>query len=608
MVYQRFLKAGSSIWTRSNLLLQPIFLAAVFLLALHPGVRAEFVYVTATPSNCASVVDCGGDLNIDNNENSFLRVYNEMSAGNITSAVSLAPGKPTTPGARYFSSSFSNAVPDFGVQLSPPLTVTGAVYKVYHVFSSAAGNVSSNIILGFTNVSGCDLSFTTSEKFQSKYGVAVGGINPWQFLGYVTNYPDTSSPLIGIYYVGGVVDAGLQQRLLLDTFLFVDDACTDVPQPSILGSYITTDASVIVTNVDAAATSIKVYQYLDGAWTLIGEKTSGIVTNANTVTVSGLVKGGQLAATQTINGKEGCLWGVPTGIVVGSVNPRIRLALSLRETASTNVGGSGSTASGNIHFLGVTNRLSSAPGYPGRVLYPSNSVWQTVTFQRGPDFSNPVDPSIKWNSASGDPFAVGTLNCITSNYCVIDALAFAIDDLTSTGPFDIYLDTIQNGPVTFYTFENSIAGATDVGFRAPNFSGTTSGNLAGSPNSASVVNFAAYEGNKSIRLRFAYNGTANTKWVRLTASGVGNPVVDMNEPITIRFLFVPSGGLMPPVPTPPALSLNKLGDNSVLVWTGGHNLQSAPSLSDIFTNVPGVTLGPWTNTFSDPQRFFRLAN
>jgi hypothetical protein len=577
-------------------------------LSLHSNAKAEFVYVTSTPSNCTSVAECGANRNDEVNSITFLPLYSEPSAGDFTSAIALAPGKPTTPGARYFSSSFSNSTPEFGIQLNPPLNSTGAVYKVYHVFSSAAGNVSTNIILGFTNITGCDLSFTNTDKFQRQFGVASGGMNPWQFLGYLTNYPDTSSPTIGIYFVGGQVNAGTSQRLLIDTFLFVDDSCTAVALPTIPGSYTVTDTAVTVANVDAAATSLKVYQYLDGTWTMVGEKTTGIVTNSNSVSVTGLIKGAQLAATQTVNGQEGCLWGIPTGIVVGSVNPPIRLALSLRETSSTNVGGSGSTASGNIHFLGVSSRFGSAPGLPGQVLYPSNAVWQTVTFQRGPDFENPIDPSIKWNSATGDPFAVGSLNSISSNYCVIDAFAFAIDESGATGPFDIYIDGIQNGPTTFYTFENSVAGAVDVGFRAPSFSGTTSGNLAGAPNAATVVNTVAYEGNKSMRLRFAFNGTANTKWVRLTTSGAGNPVVDMNEPITIRFLFVPSGGSLPPAPPRPALTVNKLEGNTVLTWGGGHNLQTAPDISGPYTNVPGVTLGPWTNTFGDPPRFFRLVN
>jgi len=287
----------------------------------------------------------------------------------------------------------------------------------------------------------------------------------------------------------------------------------------------------------------------------------------------------------------------------------VRLALSVRETSTQGpVGSPGSVASANLHFLGVTNRFTAAPGYPGRVLYPSNSVWQTVTFQRGPDWQNPVDPSIKWNAPDGDPFPVGTLNCITSNYCVLDALAFAIDDLTQTGPFDIYIDTIQNGSTVFYTFENSPAGTTDVGFRAPSFSGSTSGNIAGAPNSSVVANNAAYEGAKSMRVQWAWNGTVNTKYLRLTTYGGGNPVVNMNEPITIRLLFVPDGGTMPPPPLRPSISANLLSGKTVLNWIGGHRLQTSLEVSGTYTNVPGAILAPYTNNFPDPHRFFRLVD
>jgi len=575
---------------------------AVFLAA---SAFADFVYVTATLSNCTDTVTCG-DPNPDLNVN-FVPVYNENSMGGFTTAISVAPGKPATAGARYFSNSFSNSTPDFGITISPTLEVTGGVYRVYHVFSSAAGNISTNILLGVTNVDGCTLSFTTTDKFQSKFGVASGGLNVWQLLGYLTNNADTSTPTITFYFLDGEVSAGAQRRLVVDTFLFVSDACASVAPLGITGSYIAASTDVAVTGVDATATAIKVYQYANNTWTVVGQKTSGIVAGNNSVAVSGLVKGGQLAATQTVGGQEGCFWGIPTGTVVGSPNPRVRLALSLRETSTQGpVGGVGSTALADLHFLGATNRLSSAPGFPGRVLYPSNNVWQTVTFQRGPDYANPVDHSIKWNGSTG--FPANTLDCITSNYCVLDALAFAIDDLTQTGPFDIYIDTIQNGSTVFYTFENSPAGTPDVGFRAPGFSGSTSGNIAGAPNSSVVANNAAYEGTKCIRVQWAWNGTVNTKWLRLTTSGAGNPVVDMNEPITVRFLFVPEGGIMPPPPPRPTISASFLNGQTLLNWSGGHRLQTSPDVSGTYTNVPSAVLAPYTNNFTDPQRFFRLVD
>ncbi|HOA60075.1 MAG: hypothetical protein KA191_02255 [Verrucomicrobia bacterium] len=682
---------------------------------------ADFVYVTATTSNCTDTAECR--LNEDVNLYGGY-VYNENSFGAFTTAVSLAPGKPATAGARYFSTSFmSGSSPDFGVTISPTLGIPGGVYRIYHVFSSAAGNVSADVVLGVTAIDGCTLSFTNTDKFQARFGVSSGGMNTWQFLGYLTNAAEVNVPTINFYWESGDVDAGAQHRLLIDTFLFVSDSCTEVPAVGISGSYVTTSTSVTVTDVDAAATAVKVYQYVNNAWTLVGQRTDAIAAGTLTVPVTGLVSTGQLAATQTIDGREGCLWGVPTGIVVGAVNPRVRLALSLRETPSTGpVGSAGVTTGGttaNIHFLGVTNRLTAAPGYPGQVLVPSSDGWQTVTFdagiQRVGDSANAtgtavagagynphetvaiqvyayrtlpngagniysttpaessavtstggfqvnwawdavpgadgyrllrdlnsggyleyVDvtgattfgdannawlwggevtpnrlqtgPSVKWYTATGDPDAVGCISCLRSNWYTIDALAFAIDDLTSVGPHDIYIDTIENGTNVFYGFEASPAGTTDVGFRAPDFSGSTSGNLAGAPNSAAIVNTAAYEGTKSIRVQWAWNGLVNSKWLRLTTSGVGNPQVNVLDPITIRFLFVPDGGAMPAPPPAPNLSILQTDGQTLLDWVGGHRLQTAPAVTGSYTNVPGVTLAPYTNTFPEPQRFFRLVD
>lgn len=601
---------------------------ALSLLGLPPAVRADFVYVTACVSNCTtSILECG-EINTDLNIN-YQRIYDETygPAIGLTTAIAVAPGKPPTLGARYFGTSFYNTAatnwlegfPPLGVTISPTLGVTGGVYRLYHVYSSAASNVSTNVVLGVTNTAGCTLSFTNTDKFQRAYGTIVGGMNPWQFLGFVTNDVDTSTPSLTFYYESGVVDAGAQQRLLIDTFLFVSDSCTEVAQVGISGAYKVGDTNVVVTGVNAAATAIKVYQYASGTWTLVGQRTTGIVAGTNNVAVSDLVKGGQLQATQTIGGQEGCIWGIPTGVVVGEPNPRLRLALSLRDTPSTVVGERGVFGAANIHFLGVTNRISAAPGYPGKIIYPSNSVWQTVTFHRGPDYTNPIDPSIKWNRGDGDP--VGTINGLANDYYMIDAIAFAIDDLTSTGPHDIYIDTIQNGSVVFYGFEAAPAGSVDFGFRAPGFSGTTSGLLAGSPNSSVVVNNAAYEGTKAMRIQWAWNSTANTRWLRLTPNGVGDPVVDVREPITIRFLYVPDGGTMPPPPPRPTLSATQVGGQAVLNWVGGHRLQTAVDVTGVYTNIPrvlspnaytnitlGAFLAPWTNTFTEPTRFFRLVD
>jgi hypothetical protein len=59
---------------------------------------------------------------------------------------------------------------------------------------------------------------------------------------------------------------------------------------------------------------------------------------------------------------------------------------------------------------------------------------------------------------------------------------------------------------------------------------------------------------------------------------------------------------LPPV----RLSIEQMGANVVMRWTNaGFNLQSAPSITDTFTNVPGAT-SPYTNPAAGNRKFFRL--
>ncbi len=84
-------------------------------------------------------------------------------------------------------------------------------------------------------------------------------------------------------------------------------------------------------------------------------------------------------------------------------------------------------------------------------------------------------------------------------------------------------------------------------------------------------------------------------------------MVNLNDPISIRFLLLPAG-LTPVSPTQPTLLVNQYGSRVVLSWTGSHNLQTSVNVGGTYTNVPGVITGPYTNNFTEAQRFFRLAN
>ncbi len=83
-------------------------------------------------------------------------------------------------------------------------------------------------------------------------------------------------------------------------------------------------------------------------------------------------------------------------------------------------------------------------------------------------------------------------------------------------------------------------------------------------------------------------------------------MVNLNEPISLRYLLLPPGAT--PVPPPrPRLSVQRFGPDVVLQWTDAHDLQTAVKVSGAYTNT-GVFRGPHTNKFPEPQRFFRLAN
>jgi hypothetical protein len=602
------------------------------------------------------------------------------------------------------------AFPFPGFRLTPTLGTPGGVYQIDHNFSSTAGNGSTNISLTITCSIGGNLSFTTSgTNFISASG---NPANQWKKLGLITNDVASANPTIDFYYLDGFVNAGANMRLLVDTFRFtLYDACLELPVVGVSGPLSTNVNQVVVTGVSASATNVFVYQNSGAGMVLIGSATTGVTAGNNTVTVSGLVKNAQVAATQKINGQESC---VPTSgtLVGGGANPRIRVALSLRETSSTGPAGTaGSTASGNIHFLGASGTLSGSPTN-GLVVSP-NTSWQTVTFDRGTlllanaanvagaladgpgynandtvtlrvyayqtgpgngivfyspapgqsatvtsndtftvnwtwdavagaegyrllrnvngtgyindyvnvigvnnfsDANNAWTPglgavtptysqtnmSVQWNPA------VGNFTNFPTPWAVIDAIAFTIDDTTDTGPYDFYLDNLQNGTTNWQTFESAVAGTTDFGFRAPSFSGTTSGNLLSAPNQAAVSNGAADTGTKSLRVRFQWSGTNATRWLRFTTSGVGNPQVDMSKPISFRMLLLPVGSS--PVPPPaPTISINQLGANQVLNWTNAHRLQAASLVTGTYTNT-GVINSPWTNTLTESQKFFRLVD
>jgi hypothetical protein len=99
--------------------------------------------------------------------------------------------------------------------------------------------------------------------------------------------------------------------------------------------------------------------------------------------------------------------------------------------------------------------------------------------------------------------------------------------------------------VKFTGFEG-YANGTSVMFNLPRFSGSTSANLATSPNVAQVTDSVpAFSGTKCLTVQWAFVDGGLQRWLRLTASGgplIPNPTMQLDRPIRVR-LRLDSGHL-----------------------------------------------------------------
>ncbi len=332
---------------------------------------ADVVYVTARQQGCTVSANCP-----DANPDGTYFEYN-INVGPY-GAAGTAPGRPATPGSiRQYISSAQWSDPSGGVSISPNLGAPGGVYQIDYNANTLAGNTSTDIVMSAVCSVGGSLSFTSTDKFQRKYG---NPANLWQKMGYLTNDPGSAKPTIDFRYQSGFV--GNQNRLGFDCWRFtLLDPCLNVAVPGVTGPLATNLATVKVTGIDPAATAIAVYQDSGSGMVQIGQVTTSAPPATVSVPVTGLKKNAQVAATQTVNGQASC---VPsTGVRVGGgANPPLRLALSLKENpGSTGPAGANgaSGANANIFFMPATNVNSGgAPGYGAITIYPSND-WQTVT-------------------------------------------------------------------------------------------------------------------------------------------------------------------------------------------------------------------------------------
>jgi len=455
------------------------------------------------------------------------------SWGNSTLKSSAAGTTGTRGGSRYIQA--PSPAPAFKIQ--PTLLEAGGTYYVEVTHGSAA-SVSADLIVGITTVNGSGLPATTDGFQQTK------GVNAWYRIGTLVLEPGQTAPTITFTYQGGTLNTTGPSRFYADAIRFINTntiCITGLPELSVVnGPLAAGQTSVDVAGVTNAATNVSVYA--DGV--LIGEKFADIVAGVNTVTTSPLLKGQQITVSQWANGIESCRPVIGT-LIGGGANPRVRVALSIRQnTALTGpIGADGGLTGNKLVFLGSSNVVAGGYGNApseGKVIIPS-ACWQTVTFLRGPNPASPVDPTYAWANSDG--------NQLAGDFGVLEAIAFAIDDLTDTGPFRIYLDTVMNGSTLIQDFESATNGEQSVLFSQPSASGSTTPFLLApspgsiSPNISQVSNENADAGTNSAVVSWQFKDVAPANWLRLLTQGSNtpNPQVDLRLPISFRILLLPVG-------------------------------------------------------------------
>ncbi len=131
------------------------------------------------------------------------------------------------------------------------------------------------------------------------------------------------------------------------------------------------------------------------------------------------------------------------------------------------------------------------------------------------------------------------------------------------GPYEIWIDDVADtvaglGTVNFGTFEGYASGQ-EVMFQEPRFSGSTSGHLALSPNTAGVDNTVAHSGSGSYKIAFQFLDGDLSRWLRLTSFSAGgqpqpNPLIRYDQDSVVSFWLKGTA-----VPEPGSLSVLSLG-------------------------------------------------
>ncbi len=445
-----------------------------------------------------------------------------------------APGVPSRNGSYWCTLQM-----DSTCTITPTLGTNQGAYWVETSHGSAS-SLAPNFVATISSVGGSGLPATT-EAFRR-----TNGVNAWYRIGTLTLDGTTYSPSITFGYASGDTNVATATRWYADAFRFVNTntICFTTPElTTVNGPLAAGQTFVNVPNVHSSATNISVYSYDGSTYTLLGTKTSGIVSGVNAVTTTPLVKGTMIVASQTIGGIESCL--LPTGPTVGGgANPRVRVSLTIRDSNPANhtIGANGGTAGTHLVAIKANGTAGGSFGVAltgGQVLDPSTS-WQTVMFNK------PTDSLFGWAGGYGDSW-------LTNQYGVLDSLAFCIEDTTDTGPYAIYLDNLVNGTNVIQDFEGGTNGQPTLMITQPGFSGSTTPYLLApapgtiTPNLSVVVETNAATGIRSLLLNWQFVDDTAQAWMRASFQATNlpaatpNPIVDLNQPIYFDMLVLPVG-------------------------------------------------------------------
>jgi len=443
------------------------------------------------------------------------------STGNPT------PNNPRPPayGTRF---GYNNTYP--AIQVQPTLTGTGHTYAVYCTLPTSSTILSDTA----TEISVDSGTLSTNKT------LAFGGTqNTWNLVCYLTNNP--GAPIFTFTYSTTLIDgvtaqdpASFSRRWYPAPLLFDDvtDKCKETPPVVVNGPLVQGQESVVVTGVSTGATAVNVYA---NNTNLIGALTAGVVAGANTVPTSALVKGDELKATQVTNNIEGCL---PTlgPKVGGGANPEIRVSFILdQDSANAGPIGAPGTLTGNQYHLPATNTVNAGYAYPpvGNIVLQPGPCWQTVSGD------NYTDPEVY--------FTAPTATVILPDpnpYASLAGIAFCVENVDDSGPFDIYIDNIRNGGVLIQDFESATNGEPGFFLRVPSAATIPPAGLIPGLDVSEVTDAYADSGTKSLRYSFQFSNPSDIIWLRALCGGTGtpNPQIDTTKPISMRVLLLPPGG------------------------------------------------------------------